>query len=198
MTLSEWQISQVENRIDESNIGIEELRNDLIDHLCCCIEADMNAGLSFDEALRRAWIQVCPNGAKEIETETLFLLHKTIYLMKKITYLSGLFASVFMIIGSLMRFLHWSNSNSVFAIGILSFVFVFLPLFLSIRFRHSASPAEKAGNLAGIAGAVITGAGVSFKMLHYPGADLLITTGICLLTFVLLPFLFYSAYKKAI
>jgi hypothetical protein len=198
MTLSEWQIGQVESRIDESNIGIEELRHDLLDHLCCCIEADMTAGLSFELALRRAWIQVCPNGAQEIETETLFLLNKTIYLMKKITYLSGLFASVFMIIGSLMRFLHWTNSNSVFAIGILSFAFIFLPLFLSSRFRDSANAVEKAGNIAGIAGAIITGAGVSFKMLHYPGADLLIITGICLLTFVLLPFLFYSAYKKAI
>jgi hypothetical protein len=198
MILSEWQIARVEERIDESGIDIEELRNDLLDHLCCCIETDMAAGVSFDIALRRAWLQVCPNGAREIETETLFLLNKTMYLMKKITYLSGLFASVLMITGSLIRFMHWSNANTVFAIGILCFVFVFLPLLLSSRFRQSVTAVEKAGSIAGIAGAIITGAGVSFKMFHYPGADLLVVTGICLLTFVLLPFLFYSAYKNAI
>lgn len=198
MILSEWQINQVEERIDESGIGIEELRNDLLDHLCCCIETDMSAGLTFEVALRRAWMQVCPNGTREIETETLFLLNKNIYVMKKITYLSGLFASIFMIIGSLIRFMHWSNANTVFAIGILSFVFVFLPLLLSIRLRQSVSAIEKAGSIAGLAGSVITGAGVSFKMLHYPGADLLVVSGICLLTFVLLPFVFYSAFKNAI
>lgn len=61
--------------IEGSSLVKKELKDDLVDHFCCLVEMDMNRGMGFDDAFKRAYDQTCPNGLDEIQKETVFLLN---------------------------------------------------------------------------------------------------------------------------
>src|SRR5690606_31130331 len=122
--------------IDKSNIQNQALKEDLLDHFCCFIEARIAKGASFEAALQDAFREICPNGLDEIQKETIYLLnYKTNLIMKRVMYAVGLAASIAMSIGFLFRILHWPGGNNIFIFGLLPFVFIFLPLLAIDRFK---------------------------------------------------------------
>ena len=53
-SLTENQIDYITQVGNESAIQSEEMKEDLIDHFCCAIEADMQKGASFETAYNKA------------------------------------------------------------------------------------------------------------------------------------------------
>jgi len=51
---------------------VEELTDDLIDHVCCDVEYEMQQGLTFPEAYRRVKQKMGFRRLKEIQEETLY------------------------------------------------------------------------------------------------------------------------------
>lgn len=102
--LREEEIALIEVQINKSAISSQALKDDLLDHFCCFIEHEIKGGSSFEEAHRKAWQQICPNGLDEIQHETIFLLNaKKIIFMKKTMYAIGLLASISITIGWLFK-----------------------------------------------------------------------------------------------
>jgi len=198
MMLAEWQVDVLQQRIDNSGLTRINLKEELLDHLCCCVEELLCSGSAFEPAIEQAFQQVCPDDPTEIEKQLVLLLNQPSYQMKKITYGSGLLSSVAMIIGILLKFFHWTSSASIFVAGLLLFLGLFLPLLLFLHYRLAGSSLQRSITGVGMIGSVAAGVGVSFKLLHYPGADLLVFSGAAILTFAILPFLFYRAYKNAL
>lgn len=187
--------------IEGSTIKKKELKDDLIDHFCCLIEMDMNRGLGFDEAFERAQQQTAPNGLDEIQKETVFLLnYNRILFMKRFTYISGFMASFSLAVGFLFKILHQPGANAMALFGLGGLAFVFLPLILADRFKHLGSQAtiEKVKWVFGILSAVTFAFGGAFKILHYPGAGLLLAFSFLFFCVGFLPLLFFRMYKKSI
>jgi hypothetical protein len=187
--------------IEGSTIKKKELKDDLIDHFCCLIEMDMNRGLGFDEAFERAQQQTAPNGLDEIQKETVFLLnHNRILFMKRFTYISGFLASFSLAVGFLFKILHLPLANDLTLIGIIGLAFIFLPLILADRFKHLGGQAtiEKMKWIFGGLSAVTFGAGGVFKLLHWPGAGMLLALSFLFFCVGFLPLLFFRMYKKSV
>jgi hypothetical protein len=187
--------------IEGSSIRKKELRDDLIDHFCCLVEMDMNKGLGFDEAYERAFAQTCPNGLDEIQKETIFLLnYNRILFMKRLTYLIGFFASVALTLGFFFKLMHLPGGFELSMIGTIGLAFLFLPLILVNKFKHLGSQATivKVKWVFGSLSAVVFATGVVFKMLHYPGAGVLVAIGVLFFCLGFLPVLFFRMYKKSI
>jgi hypothetical protein len=70
--LTEKNIEFISRKINGSNIELNEMREDLIDHFCCAIEEDMKKGSSFDKAYDKSYQNICPDGFDEIQRETFF------------------------------------------------------------------------------------------------------------------------------
>ncbi|MGV3586333.1 MAG: hypothetical protein ACO1OF_04970 [Adhaeribacter sp.] len=68
MKLSDEEIAFVSAEIDKSNISMQELKDDLLDHFCCFIEHERKKGLSFAEAYNKAKAQVCPDGFADLRS----------------------------------------------------------------------------------------------------------------------------------
>ncbi|MEM9053446.1 MAG: hypothetical protein AAGC47_15435, partial [Bacteroidota bacterium] len=84
MKLTEEQESIVRDRLVQSGLTNSELAEDLLDHLCCVSEILMSRGNDFDSSLNQAIEELAPNGLKDIENQTRFLLNsKRILNMKK-------------------------------------------------------------------------------------------------------------------
>ncbi|MEQ9232379.1 MAG: hypothetical protein RIF46_16985 [Cyclobacteriaceae bacterium] len=187
--------------IEGSTIKKKELKDDLVDHFCCLIEMDMNRGLNFEEAFSRAQEQTAPNGLDEIQQETIFLLnYNRILFMKRFTYISGFLASFSLAVGFLFKILHLPGADQLTMIGIIGLAFIFLPLILADRFKHLGNQAtiEKIKWIFGGLSALVFAIGGLFKILHWPGAGLLLGLSFLLFCVGFLPLLFFRMYKKSV
>lgn len=198
--LSDEQIDLISTAIAKGNPQMQELKDDLLDHFCCLIEAQMQQGSSFEQAYQDACKAICPNGVDEIYKETFFLLHyKYLMTMKTIKYAIGLLASISISVGWLFKILHWPGADNLFNYGFLGFVLVFLPLLAMDQYKgvFQRSTSEKWKVMLGFGSGILLGLAVLFKMLHLQGADLLILIGVVTFSFGFLPFLFYSLYRNS-
>ena len=88
--ITDEQVDFIEKEILKGDVKSKELRDDLLDHMCCLVEIEIKKGLSFEQAYQKAFLQTSPNGYGEIQNETLFLLnYNKIMNMKRLTYISS-------------------------------------------------------------------------------------------------------------
>jgi hypothetical protein len=200
MNLTSEQISHIQAVINESNLRIQTLKDDLVDHLCCVVEYDLMQGKKFDEALHEAIHELAPEGFEKIEHQTLFLLNsKTIY-MKKVMYSVGLASAISMSMGLVMKFLHWAGSQELTIFGFLAFMLIFVPLATIDRFKGQMQLkfTDRLRIIMGTISLAMISLGVLMKIFHMEGANLSVLAGAIFFSFGFLPFLFFSMYKKSV
>src|SRR6187401_1277375 len=128
MKLSPEQIGIIRKHVDTSAISIDSLKDDVLDHLCCVVEINMQRGRSFDNAVQEALTDLAPDGLDEIQRETVFLLNSTkIIHMKKIMYGVGLITAISMTMGLTFKILHMPGADELFNFGFFGFTLIFLP-----------------------------------------------------------------------
>jgi hypothetical protein len=73
MKLAHYQIEQIKEYIDQQNIWYDDIKDELLDHIICAVEADMEANESkFVDALGKALTEVSPN---ELQRQKLKVEH---------------------------------------------------------------------------------------------------------------------------
>ncbi|MEM9675400.1 MAG: hypothetical protein AAF992_22605 [Bacteroidota bacterium] len=199
--LSDEQVEQIRGDIEYSNLSIQMVKDDLLDHFCCVVEDGLEQGYPFDRAYRQAWKRISPNGLDEIQEETMYLLNASkIIVMKQVMYSIGLIASICISIGWMMTLLHLPGGGNLFTYGFLGFTMIFLPMFALDRYKASVGKAMSVRwkIILGFVSALITGLSVFFKLMHWPGAAMLLAIGVILFSVGFLPFLFFGMYKKEV
>jgi len=199
--LNPQQLETIIEGIDQSRLHLPDLRDDLLDHLCCIVEEQMREGADFHEAYQLALLRLCPNGADEIERETIFLLNiQKILRMKKLKYGIGLLASISVSVGYFLVLMNWPIGREIFNYGFLTLVLVFVPMLAYEQLQKSSDKVfhERMKLILGFSSAIIAGIGVAFKLMHLMGAGVLFGLGVALFAFGFLPFLFFSLYKKSL
>lgn len=201
MKLTDEYIERIAEILEESQITIETLKADLLDHLSCVVEIEMKHGKNFETSLNEALKEVAPNGLQAIQQETILLLNaQKIIRMKKIMYAIGFISTVSISLGWLFLVLNWAGGRQLFNSGFLAFLLLFLPLLAIDRYKVNLRKAmsEKLRIVLGFSSAFIIGIAIGFKYLHLQGADILLIAGMLMFTFGFLPFLFFNMYKKSI
>jgi hypothetical protein len=208
MKLSPEQVAVIRKLVDQGGITFDSLREDVIDHLCCVVEVELDRKKNFEAAVLEAMHELAPEGLHEIQRETVFLLNSTkIILMKKVMYSIGLFCAMSMSIGWTFKWLHYPGADELSLYGFLGFVFLFLPLIAVDYFKVSINKAlnEKLKIAFGLLSALLVAASITIRILQIdfsiiglPVSLLLVLAGCAAFTFGYLPFLFFTMYKKSI
>ncbi len=175
------------------------MQDDLIDHLCCEVEHRMCNGDDFDNAFKQALYLLAPNGLKELEQETFYLLKSKTIAMKKLTYLSGALFCILSSIGILFKILHWSGANELVVLGFGGLLFIFLPLLWMARNKNvkDESSFERKRNLTGLISLILISGGAVLKVLHLASANEILILATVTFSFVFLPMTFIKMYKRA-
>jgi len=198
--LTTEQIDFITDQVNKSKIDSKELKEDLIDHFCCIIEDDIGLGKSFEESYNRAYQIVCPNGFDEIHQETILLLtSKNIIIMKKLLFSLGFITTIFLVTSVLFKALHLPGAGVLLVIASFVLIFVFVPLVLLYFYRKQFSKyvSYKMKYVFGYIGLALLLTGAVFKIMHWPGAGLLLVVSVTVINFVFLPFLFYRLYRTS-
>ena len=76
LELTEQEIDRISSEIDQQGLTYTQLKNEILDHICCNIEAEMEQGLTFNEAYRKVKSEMGKKRIRQIQDETLYLISK--------------------------------------------------------------------------------------------------------------------------
>ena len=195
--LNEQQIDYIINDIGARGVEMESLQQNLLDHICCVIENNLEANGDFESFYKKTIQTFYKDALWEIEEETILLLtFKNYYTMKKIMIISGTFSAIVMSIGILFKFMHWPGASACIVLGIVISSLVFLPLLFTLKAKEKQSIKDKLIlGLATISGILISLA-ILFKIMHWPGANMMGTTFVIIMLALYIPLSFFSGIKN--
>lgn len=117
---------------------MHSLAEDIIDHICCAIEASEED--EFDHIYKEVIDAFGEEGLYKIEETTIQLLTiKREKIMKKTMYLIGFIATFLSSTGILFKTLHWPGANMMLVIGIVLINIGFLPLYFYDKYKRSVA-----------------------------------------------------------
>ena len=198
-TLSEQQIDHILNDIKHRGVEMEDLQLNLLDHICCIIESDLDQGGDFESHYQKTIPKFFKKELKEIEDETIYLLtFKNYYAMKKTMIITGIVSVSLFIIGSLFKMMHWPGANVMLVSGIVLFSLLFLPLILILKTRDVSSKRDKLITAISSFIGILISIAVLVAVMHWPGSGsgVFWLTAIGVSVFALIPVYFFTGIRN--
>ncbi|MFN6038929.1 MAG: hypothetical protein ACK452_10720, partial [Bacteroidota bacterium] len=196
--LSEEQINFIENDLQRRGISMTELRENLLDHICCIIENEMTEANDFKEFYVTQLRKFYKKELQEIQNETKILLtHKNYYSMKKTMMISGLVSSLGFIFGGILKFFHLPGAAIFLILGFASFALFFLPLAIWLKTTEKPSAIGTMKLYLALAVGIAAVLGTLFKIMHWPGATFLMNGSFIAFVFIFIPFYFITGVRDS-
>ena len=196
--LSDQQIDYILNDIGARGVEMESLQQNLLDHICCIIEQNLEENGDFESFYQTTIKTFYKDELWEIEEETLQLLtHKNYYTMKKIMIYSGTLSVAGFIAGSLFKIMHWPGASAILLLSMLNISLIFLPLLFILKTREVNTMKDKLMVTIGTIFGILFSFSSLFKIFHWPGANLMWLFALGILMFVFIPIYFFSGIRNA-
>ncbi len=196
-SLTEKQIDYISDDINARGITLESLRMDILDHVCCILEAEFDGEENFEIFYKRVIAGFYKTELVEIEKETILnLKFKNYYIMKKLMIGSGTFSVFTFIFGSFFKVMHWPGANVLLASAILSAALIFLPLVFIFKSKQENTLRDKIEIGVGSLTMILFSMGVLFRIEHWPGSLIMWFTAIALSFLVFIPLYFFNGIRK--
>lgn len=172
--LTDEQVDLIAEDIRVRGVFSQSLQEDLLDHICCFIE-EQDDERPFEEIYLLAMDAFGQSGLQGVQDETLYLINRP-YLtkMKKIAYFSGGISATALVLGALFKVQHWPGANIMLIAGTLLMTFFFIPYFFYTQFTEQTEKKGRIISALGLTTAVLMATGAFFKLMHWPGAAILI------------------------
>ena len=195
--ISDQQIDYILSDIGARGVEMESLQQNLLDHVCCIIENNLEENGDFESFYKKTIHTFYKDELWEIEEETLLLLtYKNYYTMKKIMINSGIAAATFFIIGSFFKFMHWPGASLLILLGMAIGALVFLPLIFLFKKNETTESKGKIVLGIGVINGILFCAYSLFKVMHWPYASNLWFITLGLFSFVFIPLYFFNGIKN--
>lgn len=195
--ISDEQIDFILDDISARGVKLVSLQQDLLDHICCIIEHNLEDDGDFESFYFGTVSQFYEKELSEIEEETInLLIHKNYYVMKKIMLISGSLSASVLSLGILFKFMHWPGASFLILTGIILLSFVFLPLLFALKAKEKKESKDKIVIGLGALAAISLSLGVMFKIMHWPFANILCISALFIMVFLFLPIYYFAGIKN--
>lgn len=195
--INDKQIDYILNDIRARGVEMEDLQYNLLDHICCLIEQNLEENGDFEGFYKKTIPKFYKHELWEIEEETITLLtFKNYYTMKKIMLVSGTISAAFLSVGIFFKFMHWPGAGMLLVLGITLASLVFLPLLFTLKMREKQKSKDKLILGIGMLAAITMSMGILFKIMHWPGANMMGLGSVILMIAVFLPVYFFSGIRN--
>jgi len=188
-------INFITEEVSKAGITFSHLRDELIDHICCNVESDMQQGLSFEEAFDKTKKVIGNKGLKKVQEDTLLLIDKKYRFMKKTMKIVGWISMLMITVGALFKIQHWPGAGPLLVFGFFFLGAIFFPSALWVMKKESKLKGSLFIYLFSMLGSIILIFGILFKIQHYPGAGLFLTIGFSSIGLILIPALLISKLR---
>jgi hypothetical protein len=193
--LSLHHIDQISRDIGRQEIVFSHLLHDLIDHVCCDVEFEMQNGLSFSEAYGKVKIKMGPRRLQEIQEETLYSVDTKYRYMKTLMKISAVVGTIVFGTAALFKIQHWPGAGIMLTLGAFILAFIFLPSALGVLWKETHSK----NKLFLFISTFITGffliLGTVFKIQHWPLAGIFLSLAVLFGIFLFVPALLINRFN---
>ncbi len=142
--LSEQQVDFILDDIRRRGIEMEDLQYNLLDHICCILEQELEEQDDFERLYDDVISRFYKTSLKEIQEETIQLLTlKHYHVMKRMLFLSGATSTVGFIIGSILKILSLPGAAALYILAATTFSLLFLPLLCILKLKESKSKRDQ-------------------------------------------------------
>jgi hypothetical protein len=132
-----------------------------------------------------------------------FFLPSALFVMRKearmkgrnVIYILALISGIALFLGILFKIQHWPGAGILLLCGFLGISLGLIPALLISKLRDESEKKLHSTYILGAISIAIYFLGELFKMMHYPGAGVLLMAGAILLTTVFLPVYAYKVYR---
>lgn len=193
--LSLENIEQITRDIRELEITFSHLADDLIDHVCCDVESEMNNGLGFREAYRKIRLKIGHRRLKEIQEETLYAIDTKYRYMKKTMKISGVAGTVLFGFAVLFKLQHWAGAGIMMTLGAFILAFIFMPSSLGVLWKESRSTRKLFLFISAFLAGMFFIIGILFKVQHWSGAGTILMLAMLTGVLCLIPALIVNRIK---
>ncbi len=167
--ISEQQVEFILDDISARGIETEDLQLNLLDHICCIIEQELEENGDFGQFYQATIKRFYKTQLREIEDEAISLLiNQNYYAMKKIMIFSGLLSASLFIMGIVLKFLHAPGASLGIVTGVLIMSLVFLPLVFLLKLKEQKQLKDKFLAATGTISAILMSLSVLFRVMHWP------------------------------
>ena len=168
-------IEQISRDVSRQEITFSHLLEDLIDHVCCDVEYEMQTGLEFAEAYKKVRKKMGSRRLKEIQEETLYTVDTKYRIMKKTMKISGVAGTILFGFATLFKIQHWPFAGILMFFGALILAFVFLPSALNVLWKETHNRRRLFLVISAFFAGILLIIGVLFKIQHWPLAGSILT-----------------------
>lgn len=191
------QLAIIKAEVGRADISFSHLQYDLIDHICCDVENEMERGSPFEKAYEMVKQRIGIRGLQRIQEDTLFLIDKKYRMMKTTMKVFGAIATILMAFGSLFKIMHWTGAGIILTLGFFLLTFVFLPSAVYVSYREVSNRTRLFTHLSGFLAAFLLSISILFKIQHWQGAGFAITIAMLIAGIFFVPSLFFPSVKKS-
>ncbi len=194
--ISENEVDFIINDITKRGVVTEDVRDNIVDHVCCIIENEMKMGEDFFKCYGNTIARFFRKELREIEDETRDLLtFKYYYAMKRTLKITGLMSAAFIVLGGLFKLQHWPGAGILLFSGLILFSLVFVPLNIILKYQDDKEKKNRIIMIIGFLTTIIGTLGVLFKVMHWPMANILFYGSFITFFLVFIPIYFFTRFK---
>jgi hypothetical protein len=130
---------------------------------------------------------------------SIYILYKETKSKKNmITYVSGFMAAVLYSLGVLFKVMHFPFGTELLFAGIFTSILIFLPALFITKLKGTPKSPEKRATVVGLSALIILLTGFVFKIMHWPGAGVILTLGNTSVFLVAVPYYGIMLAKKKV
>jgi hypothetical protein len=188
-------IDQVTRDVRTQEIGFSHLFNDLVDHICCDIEYEMQQGLSFEDAYRMVKAKIGFRGLRKIQEDTLYAVDTKYRNMKNLMKISGVAGTVMLGFAAIFKISHWPMAGALVTLGALVISFLFLPSALIVLWKETKNQKKLILFISAFISGLAFIFGMCFKIQHWPGASVMVFIGLGTATLLFIPSLLIHLFQ---
>jgi len=195
--ITDQQVDFILDDIRRRGVEMEDLQYNLLDHICCIIEQNLEADGDFEGFYNQTVVRFYKQQLCEIEEETIRLLtFKNYYGMKKLMMGCGAFSAFAFVVGSFFKVMHWPGAGIILALAFFVFCLLFLPTLFLLKTKESGSGRDRIILGTATLSGILYGISMMFLIMHWPGARIIWLSTLGLTAFVLLPLYFFNGIRK--
>lgn len=195
--VTDEEIDFILDDITKRGIVTEDVRDNILDHVCCIIEHEMPDNGNFYEFYRNTIARFYQKELREIEEETRKLVtFKYYYAMKRTLKITGFITVLLVIIGSIFKVQHLPGAGALIVAGFSFFSLVFVPLNIVMKFRDDKEKYNRFIISFGLLLTLTGTFGMLMKVMHWPYANITFYSSLALFGLVYIPVYFITRYRN--
>ncbi len=197
-SVSDDQVEYILRDIEKRGVTTEDVRYNILDHVCCIIENEFEGEKDFKAFYENTIARFYKKELSEIERETENLLtFKYYYAMKRTLKITGLISVVLIVFGAIFKTMHWPGAGMMYVSGFVIFCLLFIPLNIVLQFRDDKNKIDKFVMILGLLLTISGSFGLLFKVMHWPGASFLFYGSLGMFGLVFIPLYFITRYRNS-